>query len=1653
MALASTDVGYRCLIFDTTGALSDLPVITNGSFTDVINGGSAEGSFDVPRRFVDTGWVFYEYRVQFFLNDSVDPFYDGRVIDIDQTQLDNQEYEYITIRTEGWSSRLARAIVSEVLTPGGAANGMPVALQYGDGYLAHLIGTYQDASTFGTAFVSNVAHVLLDKTTFDGTELNSCIDTIVKQMTDNTGNTFEWFVRSTAGGKPSIVVQPSQNPNKIPVGTLVYQIPGKSKTADFQYEFKDSTIHGYNISNSSRGLFNMVAMYGGSDPQTQRQVYGAFKDSTSISLYGLRQKKITKQELISSTTLSNYAAVYLLLNGYPQPQGTFKKVFPSGALLAGQWIGIFEPGVNPIAQNYKQVRVVKVTTSFTSDHISQTVSISAPRPYIDNAYYGALNSARNAGLLPASGVNALRYFIGSGLDWIRTVASPLAVVITPPQGNFNSNVPIQLAAGPDAGNYDVLLQDSVTGVAGDGYFEVSFVKDTQLYFGIGVTDQFYPTTPTFGTAGTPGIVCTKGVYPTDPGILKGWGFTVIGGVIAGAIDLRIIGIPKNLSRVHYSAPTYSSATASTPVNAGVSSSLLITIQVSNVPQDLSVSRFAWAFRAVSSTTTRDLLTESGLTITTESGATLTTEGVTTVVATTAFSVWAETSLPLNPAQSLSLSFQFAGLSNGSQYEFAGAFVSTGGEIGDYGSILTTTAFPGVSVGAQYLTGGASPIPHLSATTAVPTLTSVPNTGVSGLTATVEVVFTVDNQPQDGSLSRLSFYIKGPNDANFAAWASIPAINLPSPRIVETYTFDYNGLTNGQTYTFAVKYENQQGGESTGFLTIGTLVAQSIVVTTGYLMANKSPGVAPNLTYPVSPFVVVRPSLTGLTTTLSTTFTITNQPTDGSLSRISMLIKNISNTNIAQIASFPAIGLPTPTASQQYTFDYNELTAGSTYALYVAFEDAQGGESAVAQIGTTPYQAGSIGIQSAYLAGGTSPIPHLSTTAPALTITSIPNTGTAGVTSTVELVFTLDNQPQDGSLSRLSFFVKALNDTSFASWASIAVPGLPNPPAVQQYTFDFNSLVNGQTYTFAVKYENQQGGESTDFLTLGSPFVAKSIVVTTGYLMANKTPGVGPTLTYPGSAVVLRATLTGLTATLSTTFVITNQPTDGSLSRISMLMRNTAQSGTSAYQVASFPAIGLPTPNASQQYSFDYNELTAGSTYALYVAFEDAQGGESVVTQIGGTTAFWTAGTIGIQSGYMVGGTSLTPVLDTTSPHSATVQSSVNNISAAVALTFTLSNQPIDGSLSRVQIWVKPNGIDSVTTLPYVYAPYGSIPALNLNTPAAKGGPYTFVVAELVGGKTYDFGASYENAQGGESLVGDLFTNVFVIAITVGTPYLLNTNVAYVLSLSGLIGPTSTLSANGISVVVKFSVTITNQPTDGSPSRYNIWRRPASPFINDLTAGSRQPGNANCAFQLIGAGPVIGLGSNPGPASGTYTEFDVDVTGGQTVDYGISLENTAGNETAIAPITPDGGYQVTPISLLNNAMRGVPSGASLTANMTFAAFFYTASASLRIDISANLTSANFGDNKWIDRVVIYYYYFDSQNPGKIQIVNSIPSSGSMPTGSVLGQIGGLPKNYSGSYPSFSYGFLVRVFAANGYYVESATTLCQEGNAVTTLTTKP
>jgi len=487
---------YKIIIYDHYGHIVDLPQdIQSFSFEDVVNGGSGAGSFFVKRQYVDQGWLDYQYRVQLYLNGSTYPWYDGRIVEFDPQQFTTNDEEGITVVCEGWSTQLAYAIVSEVYTPTtvgttdatqtvpfipAGATSVAGGVLDADVYLNHILSTYVDNASFRASVCPSLP-IILDALSFDGTNLDSVIDQIVKQVLADSTYLYEWWVRgSNDGGLPGIVIQPQQLPPTTGTSASYFAPPSTvgplrgSKQTNLIVEFKNSTIYEDMSQNVSRGLYNMIALYGG--VVNNVQIYGSFKDSVSMACYGTRQQKVTNSNLMSSQTLATYAAAYLLQNGYPQPQGSFKKVYIDDFARAGQWFQILEGGVGQGASAYdgrmytsayigvpqaegssvttganapselsgggtftrpaygfvpddqmfttaaassKPCRAIRVlvTMQEQTHRIEQQVFTTAPRPFIDHIFYGAINYTLNS-LASAAGAQnpaqLLSYFITDG---------------------------------------------------------------------------------------------------------------------------------------------------------------------------------------------------------------------------------------------------------------------------------------------------------------------------------------------------------------------------------------------------------------------------------------------------------------------------------------------------------------------------------------------------------------------------------------------------------------------------------------------------------------------------------------------------------------------------------------------------------------------------------------------------------------------------------------------------------------------------------------------------------------------------------------------------------------------------------------------------------------------------------------------------------------------------------------------------------------------------------------------------------------------------------------------------------------------------------------------------------------------------------------
>lgn len=358
----------------------------------------------------------YNYRVQFYLQDSIYPWYDGRISGWDPEIPDsNSDDAYVDIHCEGWQNALNDGIVTMTLNPGLQPNGAQNPNISVAQLLRIVVPMFQNSRVFVNPIPRINDGALLYSMQWQGNGLAQVIDDTVQAGTDNTGYTYEWWVRGLPVGQdpdgsarspqlPSVglVVQANMVPATAPNGIGGAPIlQGRIAPTDdliqcyFVNEVEGQTCFNYKTMNTINQLYNMIALYGGTNQQTNVQAYGAYQDSFSISLYGLRQHLETNNNLLTGPSLQIYATAYLLLHAYPQPQTTYTKFVPTDAMRSGIWVSVLEQGSDQsIPQNLHQMRSISVECQLQEDQekMRQVVAAAAPRPFVDHAFYGSLRA-------------------------------------------------------------------------------------------------------------------------------------------------------------------------------------------------------------------------------------------------------------------------------------------------------------------------------------------------------------------------------------------------------------------------------------------------------------------------------------------------------------------------------------------------------------------------------------------------------------------------------------------------------------------------------------------------------------------------------------------------------------------------------------------------------------------------------------------------------------------------------------------------------------------------------------------------------------------------------------------------------------------------------------------------------------------------------------------------------------------------------------------------------------------------------------------------------------------------------------------------------------------------------------------------------------
>lgn len=360
---------FAVQIYDSTGTmLLDLPQTDLDSLKieDVVNGGSGQGTIAFRRDFNDIGNAAYLNRVLvWFWHGGIarpaDPYYAGYMVDLDQEKTATSGL--ITWQLNGDAKQLDRGDVTESINPLINGNGNLDAADY----IRHILDRYAPPGFLQYSVPSAMFPLLPYQFTLQ--HVGAVIDTIVKSGRDDVGQMWTWRVRSNWRGYRTFIVQPDQNPNKL-TGLL------------FIHVFRDGMCEKYTISTKYRDIVNVILVTGARDPNTGQTVQDVFEDSASVAEWGPWEDGITVPAIVNSDACQAYGEAYLDLHANPQAQGEIVLWKPDPRIFAGTWIQTWE-----LPTVIKQLRIGSVSVEMKPSRVVQTLSPTAPTPYLDEAVY------------------------------------------------------------------------------------------------------------------------------------------------------------------------------------------------------------------------------------------------------------------------------------------------------------------------------------------------------------------------------------------------------------------------------------------------------------------------------------------------------------------------------------------------------------------------------------------------------------------------------------------------------------------------------------------------------------------------------------------------------------------------------------------------------------------------------------------------------------------------------------------------------------------------------------------------------------------------------------------------------------------------------------------------------------------------------------------------------------------------------------------------------------------------------------------------------------------------------------------------------------------------------------------------------------------
>jgi len=265
----------------------------------------------------------------------------------------------------------------------------------------------------------------------------------------------------------------------------------------------------------------------------------------------------------------------------------------------------------------------------------------------------------------------------------------------------------------------------------------------------------------------------------------------------------------------------------------------------------------------------------------------------------------------------------------------------------------------------------------------------------------------------------------------------------------------------------------------GLLAPFTLAQPFPTATTGSLRPYAAPTISG------TPTILSVAVVSGASTSAALSFNLGNQPTDGNLDHLSIYVRPTGVT----LWTFAAKVAPQPLVGGIATYSHVTLTNlvnGVGYDFGVSYVARSNAESGVTFIGAAT--AAQLAFNTTALAGGNGVAPTLSGS-----VTFSQTASNTGITSDISVVFTLNNQPTDGSLYALALYFGTSGGTLSRYLLLLAQAG-----GTGTYTAILPAETNAVTYAFACNYVYTNNTESAQ-LSLGTYAIN---AVTSTFLQAN-----------------------------------------------------------------------------------------------------------------------------------------------------------------------------------------------------------------------------------------------------------------------------------------------------------------------------------------------------------------------------------------------------------------------------------------------------------------------------------------------------------------------------------------------------------------------